>query len=288
MKAEDLQQPAGSIQLLDVRLADDFEAIHLEGAASNCVYEVQFEDRLADTAPDKSVTTVVYGANRDSQEAAMAAEKLERLDYTKVEILEGGIVAAKNILPLVEGEPLPAAPAAPDGTHTLDLEQSRVGWTGRNLINKHHGSIAIRSGELEFTDGQLTGGSVVLDPKQLVCDDLDGELHDVLIAHLQSHDFFDTGVHPEIRIEITGSDGELVQANLTIKGITHPIEIPIASGLTPEGLPAAQGTVAIDRTKWNVLYGSKRFFHRLAGHLVNDLIEIELRIVAGRGASQAP
>ena len=35
----------------------------------------------------------------------------------------------------------------------------------------------------------------------------------------------------------------------------------------------------IDRTDWGVLYGSGRFFRRLAGHLVNDSIELQLRLL---------
>ena len=54
------------VQLLDVRLGDDFEAAHLPGAHNNCVYEVAFADRLADTAPQKDVPTIVYGAHTHS------------------------------------------------------------------------------------------------------------------------------------------------------------------------------------------------------------------------------
>jgi polyisoprenoid-binding protein YceI len=277
-----------SVQLVDVRLAEEFEAAHLEGAISNCVFEVAFEDRLGESAPDKTKPTILYGADGESREAEMAKEKLMRLGYRMVDLLDGGFAVARTVLPVIEGEPLPEPPPEPDGLFLIDTHASRAGWTGRNLLNKHHGSIAIRSGELVFQNGLLTRGTVVVDPNQLVCDDLDGPLHDVLIAHLQSHDFFDTAVHPEIHIEITGSAESEVFADLTIKEITHPITIPIASGVTPDGLPAAQGTIAIDRTRWNVLYGSKKFFHRLAGHMVNDRIEIELRILTRSVAMRAP
>lgn len=49
------------------------------------------------------------------------------------------------------------------------------------------------------------------------------------------------------------------------------------SGLTPDGIPAAQATIAFDRTVWGSIYGSARFFHRLGMHLLNDL---QVRIVA--------
>jgi hypothetical protein len=44
--------------------------------------------------------------------------------------------------------------------------------------------------------------------------------------------------------------------------------------------------LAIDRTLWNVLYGSGKYFRRLGGHLVNDQIEIQLRIVTRKADGQ--
>jgi rhodanese-related sulfurtransferase len=41
-----------NFQLLDVRLPDDFEAMHLTQARNNCVFEISFLNRLAETAPD--------------------------------------------------------------------------------------------------------------------------------------------------------------------------------------------------------------------------------------------
>ena len=53
----------------------------------------------------------------------------------------------------------------------------------------------------------------------------------------------------------------------------------LAAGVGPDGVAGAQGTLAFDRTRWNVMYGSSRFFDGLAGHLVNDEIEVRLRLV---------
>jgi hypothetical protein len=36
----------------------------------------------------------------------------------------------------------------------------------------------------------------------------------------------------------------------------------------------------MDRTKWNIIYGSTRFFEHLGMHLVFDLISIQVRISA--------
>ena len=277
--------------VIDVRLADDFEAARICGAVNDCVYEVAFTKRLEETAPDRDRPVVLYGAGAGSHEAAMAAEKLERLGYSDVAMLDGGIAAWKaGGFPVEEGSPLPAPPDPPDGRRELDLAECRLQWLGRNLLNKHLGTIDITSGHLDFANGTLSGGEMGFDLRSIRCSDLDGDpLHDVLVGHLLDHDFLDAEAHPECRLVIPdaaslpnaapGTPNLQIAADLTMRGRTEPIEFMAAAGLTPEGRPAAQAGFAIDRTRWGILYGSARFFHRLAGHLVNDLIEFDARLV---------
>ncbi len=111
----------------------------------------------------------------------------------------------------------------------------------------------------------------------------------MLIAHLMSHDFFDVELYPEARFVITatervadatpGAPNLAVSGELTLKGVSRALEFVASTGITTEGKAAAQAAFAIDRTQWNVLYGSGKYFRHLAGHLVNDLIEIQIRMV---------
>jgi len=277
--------------VLDVRLADDHEACRIPDSLNNTVFEVAFNERLALQIPDKETPVRIYGAGPDSLEAGHALEKLERAGYTQAAELDGGLEAWQaEGHPVVCGTPLPFLPPDPHGRILIDLEASRVEWTGRNLLNKHHGTVGLKSGWLDFAHGQLTGGELILDLRRLDCSDLSGtDYHDVLIHHLHNHDFFDVAVFPEACLAITsathfdtgcpGAANLHVHAELTLKGRTHPVDFDATCGLTPEGKAAAQAVFSIDRTKWGVLYGSGKFFHRLAGHLVNDLIAFEVKIV---------
>lgn len=283
MNPENIKNDTSALQLLDVRLPDVFEEAHLAGAKNNCVLEVEFLSRLSDTAPDPAARTVLYGPNDSSHEALVAFEKLQRKGYSDLHILGGGFERAMEILAVKTGVSLPAPPPAPHGRFSLDLAESRCEWTGRNLLNKHAGTVAFSSGYLDFENGTLSGGEIVLDLKAMVCADLEGsELHQVLIDHLQSDDFFDVKNFPQASVSIEGFSEGKTTAQVTIKGKTHPATIRTREGLNEEGLPVAQATCAIDRTKWGVLYGSKKFFHKLAGHLVHDEIELDLRIVTKR------
>lgn len=278
--------------LVDVRLEDDYEAAHLPQARNNCVFEVAFLERMADLAPDKKVAICLYGAGADSYEARMAAEKLLRAGYAEVLELRGGLEGWKSAGLRLESEGVAkvAEPPPPDGWREIDAAESRVEWLGRNLLNKHYGRIAVKAGRLQFVRGELKGGEFTLDMRDITCQDLAGDpLHDVLIDHLKSHDFFDAEPYPEARFVITSTERDAdatpgapnltIRGELTLKDTTRSVEFVATAGITPEGKAAAQASFAIDRTLWSVLYGSGKFFRHLGGHLVNDLIEIQLRVV---------
>ncbi len=277
--------------LVDVRLEEDYATGHLPTAKNNCVLEVVFLERMKSLAPDKTAPVCVYGAAGDSHEARMAAEKLTRAGYETVEEfrvgLEGWLKAGLSL----ENENAPETrPQILDGEYAIDLKESRVEWIGRGLLSKHHGSVGLKQGLLHFHGGQVLDGTFTLDMTKIISDDLAGNpLHDVLIAHLQSDDFFDVEIYPEARFVIrstepmrsaaAGMPNLTVRGELTLKGQTLPMTCVATAGVTPEGKAAAQAVFFFDRTKWNVIYGSGRFFRKLGGHLVNDLIEVQLRIV---------
>ena len=65
-----------------------------------------------------------------------------------------------------------------------------------------------------------------------------------------------------------------------MRGITRELPIVAVGGRTPEGRLAVQAVFAFDRTDFGSAYGSGRFFRNLGKHLVNDLVEIQVRLVA--------
>ena len=277
--------------LLDVRLEDDFAAGHIPGAANTRVFEVTFLDQVSQVVPEKSAPVAVYGFGGESREAEVAAGKLERAGFENVSVFEGGLDDWQSAGETVEGSgSTPSAPAEPDGQKQLDLAESKVEWVGRNLLNKHWGTLGLKDGHLEFENGRLTGGEITIDMNDITCTDLaETDMHDVLIAHLKNDDFFDVENFPtavfrivnatdipqaaasEPNVEITG--------DLTLRGQTHPVQFTSVCGITAEGVPAAQAAFSFDRTQWGVIYGSGKFFRRLAGHLVSDMIDLQLRMV---------
>jgi rhodanese-related sulfurtransferase len=291
IQTPDLQKELASLNpplLIDVRLKDDFEETHIPNAVSNCVFEVAFLQRLT---AEKNQPIVVYGADSKSYESRMAAEKLSRAGYTNVSEYRDGIRGWEEAGGSVSrNKPRQPESRISDGPHNIDLKESFIEWKGRNLQTKHHGRIGLRSGSVEIADGRLISGEFVIDLKGIACSNLQGtDLHDVLIGHLQSDDFFDVERFPEARFVIkhakkiegaaAGHPNVEITGELSLKDVSAPITFLATAGVTPAGKAAAQAVLSFDRTEWNVIYGSARFFNRLGMHLVNDLIDLDIRIV---------
>jgi rhodanese-related sulfurtransferase len=278
--------------LLDVRLPEDHAALHLPGALSACVFEVAFPARVAELVPDKTTTVIVYGANAVTLESAAAAEKLLRLGYAGVQDFRGGLQAWREArLAVKGGGTTTVAVATLEGERPVDLAESRVEWTGRNLLNRHTGLLPLAAGKLLFRHGWLVAGEFTLDLAGLTCTDLaDPQQNATLVAHLKSDDFLDVARFPAAwfilrKVEpvhgaTPGAPNLRLSGDLTLKAVTRPLSFLAVAGRTPEGRPAMQAAFAFDRTLWNVRYGSGKFFQRLGRHLVNDLIELQLRLLA--------
>ena len=107
----------------------------------------------------------------------------------------------------------------PTGTWELDPVHSSIGFAVRySGIGTFRGTFD--DFEAKLVDGRLEGVAKVASVR------VDDEN---LAAHLQSPDFFDAEQQPELRFA-TGTierDGDRVsiQGDLTVRGVTHPVEI---------------------------------------------------------------
>lgn len=117
----------------------------------------------------------------------------------------------------------------------------------------------------------------------------DEESNQKLTAHLSSADFFDVKKYATSKFEITGveklqevdaeGNNYKIMGNLTIKDITKNITIP-ANVSMDENQFTAEAKFSIDRTEWNIQYGSGKFFKGLGDKMINDAIDFELNLVA--------
>lgn len=165
----------------------------------------------------------------------------------------------------------------------IDTKASKVYWTGKKVSGEHTGYLLIGDGTVQIKDDKVVNAKVNMDMSSIECTDLEGEWAAKLVAHLKNDDFFSVEKYPNARFEITGvkhsGDKQKVVGDLTIKGITHEISFP-AIVRVAEGKVTAKGTASIDRTKWDIKYGSGRFFSDLGDKMINDEFEIKFELIA--------
>lgn len=162
---------------------------------------------------------------------------------------------------------------------TVKTDESKVVWKGYKVTGSHEGTIAIQSGELHFNDEVLTGGAFVMDMSTINSTDLQGEYKDKLDGHLKSDDFFGVAKFPTAKmvftkVEATGKNSYKVTADLTIKGKTAPVVV----NLSVYGSKAT-ATLKVDRTKYDVRYGSTSFFDNLQDKAIYDEFDLVADLV---------
>jgi polyisoprenoid-binding protein YceI len=101
-----------------------------------------------------------------------------------------------------------------------------------------------------------------------------------LVGHLKSADFFDVEKFPSAAFEITGLKDNMLSGNLTIKGTKNNVSFPVTVSNEGDMMTLASEAFTIDRSKWNVKYGSKSFFDNLGDKFINDDIELKITIKA--------
>ena len=166
----------------------------------------------------------------------------------------------------------------------IDTKISKVEWIGKKVSGQHTGTILIKQGKLDVHDNELEGGEVVIDMSTIVNTDMEGEWKQKLESHLQSPDFFDVANHAEASLKITGVEklegiNYKIKGDLTIKGITHPVEFD-AEVAIQGGKLGATAEISIDRTLYGIKYGSGKFFEGLGDKMIDDEFTIKFKIAA--------
>jgi polyisoprenoid-binding protein YceI len=181
----------------------------------------------------------------------------------------------------------------PDYFHSdiykVNTDKSTLEWSASKMTGKHNGTIKLSSGEIQNDHGQLSG-SFEVDMKSITDVDItDKEMKGKLEHHLKSPDFFDVEKHPKsmfvttavtpITVAKEGGYTHHIKGNLTIRDKTNEIEFDVIIQMQGKTL-LCTGTAVIDRSKFDVKYGSKTFFADIGDKVIYDDFNLQFNIVA--------
>lgn len=156
----------------------------------------------------------------------------------------------------------------------VKTKESTVAWKAYKVTGSHNGTVTLKSGTLMFDNDKLTGGEFAVDMTTLISTDLEGGSKYKLEGHLKSDDFFGVESHPTSTLVFTnvkpsGKNSYEVTGDLTIKGITKPVTFDVSIYGSK-----ATATMKVDRTRYDVKYGSGSFFDNLGDKTIYDEFDL--------------
>lgn len=174
--------------------------------------------------------------------------------------------------------------------YMVNADDSVIEWKGFKPTGTHNGTIDIESGVITVNDGKIESGSFLIDMNSIVNLDMEpeNEMNAKLVGHLKSADFFDVEKYPNAAFVVTNfeeKDGKTwLSGNLQLKEKKNNITFPVTVTTVGDEVTLTSETFTIDRSKWDVKYGSKSFFDDLGDKFINDDIELTIAVKA-KGSS---
>ena len=172
--------------------------------------------------------------------------------------------------------------------YKVDTMNSRVEWKGYKVLKTdqttHFGTIRFESGDVTIKEWKLQSGKFVADINTLENIDLKDkqEMKTKLESHLKSGDFFEVEKFPTASYEITkvteangGDYNTLLDGNLTIKGITKPVQFKANVTVADGNVNIATEPTDINREDFGL-----KFTLPLENGLLNKEINLQVLIKA--------
>lgn len=175
--------------------------------------------------------------------------------------------------------------------YSFNITSSKINWEGKKTLIKEWidtGSISIQSGGITIIDDKITEGQIIIDMNSIIAQKTGaGQGESNLSKHLKSADFFDVEIFPTSKFvltSITPSENEneyIVKGDITIKNITKNIEFPMTINIT-NGSISMNAEIIIDRTQFDVRFGSTNFFKDIGDKAIDNNFTLKLELIADK------
>lgn len=146
------------------------------------------------------------------------------------------------------------------------------------------GNISPAQGAITLSGLQVLEGQFTVNMNSITCSSLSGMSKVKLVNHLKSEDFFDVAKYPTATFVLSSAtlqekDTYNVSGKLTIKGNTQPVVFP-ASIRRENNRLLINADITVDRSRFDVRYGSSNFFDNLGEHAIKNEFYLKLELIA--------
>lgn len=172
-----------------------------------------------------------------------------------------------------------AAGSSAAQTSKVNTETSTITWEGGKLVGgTHNGGISLTEGYLTLRADQIAAGQFTIDMASMTNADLPADVGANLMGHLMSDDFFSVETYPTAQLVIERASAfkqnkASVSGQMTIKGKTQPVTFEVERAGN-----AYEATIVIDRSKFDVRYGSDSFFDNLGDNVILDEFTVNIHL----------
>ncbi len=164
-------------------------------------------------------------------------------------------------------------------TKNAFVVKSTISWTGYGEVGGYSltGNIKLKNYDIQLQGDTLKTAAITIDMASISHENKDLE------KHLKDKDFFDVTKFPTAtfeteKIEYTSASTATATGNLTIKGVTKQIQIPLKIE-NEAGNKILTTKMSIDRTIYGIKYNSKSFFGDLGDKAIKNKFDLAFEII---------
>jgi len=176
-------------------------------------------------------------------------------------------------------------------SHNIDSNNSTITWTAKKKLIPNYidvGTLAVSEGSVDLDGDVLNGGSINIDISSLnVTKTGVGGGFNGLARDMLSGRFLDVETHPTASFKITSVEKKNrdtfdVVGDMTIKGVTNEVVTTIEVVQSEDGTILLSAEFEIDRTDYDITFGSDNFFDNLGDKVIDDVVLIQVSLQASR------
>lgn len=168
---------------------------------------------------------------------------------------------------------------------SVELDESYVWWHGWNANapedHTHNGKVKLSEGEIELTNGELTGGYAVIDISSIFGTDMaeNEKKEKGLIGHLMSPDFFniDSTGAGKPRFDVKSYENGVITGDLTINGNTNEVQVPATVSVSDDVVAVTSEKFPVDMMPFMMPYFAQEKEDSEAA-ILNPSIELEINL----------